>query len=544
MDPRTPSLALALVLASGVMSTTPTQAQSGVAQLTEAGAAERLRAALQTLSRQPNDLGALLTAGEAAFVLDDTAAATGFFTRARDIDRAAPRALAGLARIQLVQNMPIEALRLFAEAERAGYDPGLMGKDRGLAYDLVGDNSSAHAAYRAALAREDDAETRRRLAINLAIAGDVASFEETLLPLLRTDDRAASRTRAFGLSILGRSEEAVQIADAMMPADMALRLAPYLRTMDRLTATQQAAAANLGVFPRAADIGSRGTEIAAADPDQGARIGREADASLTPTGPQLGPAPAPGAADAPAESREVEAAPVAPRPVQARAASEPRRTVRRRSPPTDPLERTWARGGSGQVIVLPGSGQPPSMERQPETPNPQPSAEPAPSTEAPLPRGELPPIASTAGPTSPEPAPSPPAAAPPPVRVADAFADLPPPSAAARPTPGGVDVSQIGSLRTERETEPAHPARHWVQVATGRDRSALAFDWRRIVRSAEGLLDGRGPFVASWNGTNRLLSGPYPDRASAQARVKRLQEVGIDSFRFDSAAGEAVEPLE
>ena len=100
------------------------------------------------------------------------------------------------------------------------------------------------------------------------------------------------------------------------------------------------------------------------------------------------------------------------------------------------------------------------------------------------------------------------------------------------------------SAAPAREEPPSNPARHWVQVATGRDRSALAFDWRRIARGAEGALDGKGPFVASWGQANRLLAGPYDSPADAREAVNRLKALGIDSFTFASNDGEVVEALD
>ena len=81
------------------------------------------------------------------------------------------------------------------------------------------------------------------------------------------------------------------------------------------------------------------------------------------------------------------------------------------------------------------------------------------------------------------------------------------------------------------------------QVATGKDRDALKFDWRRIARKAEGLLDGKGPFVTPWVEANRLLSGPYDSATKAREMMNQLKALGVDSFIFTSAEGEAVEKL-
>jgi hypothetical protein len=122
---------------------------------------------------------------------------------------------------------------------------------------------------------------------------------------------AAQRARAFGLAILGDGERAAAIVEQVMPRDLALRLVPYLGYMPRLTKPQQAAAANLGIFPRAADIGR--------DDPRLARFAAEerADSRLAPAGPPLGARPTP----APAPERvatvtpvQVAAAPPQPQP--------------------------------------------------------------------------------------------------------------------------------------------------------------------------------------------------------------------------------------
>ena len=82
-----------------------------------------------------------------------------------------------------------------------------------------------------------------------------------------------------------------------------------------------------------------------------------------------------------------------------------------------------------------------------------------------------------------------------------------------------------------------------MQVATGKDRNALKFDWRRISRKAAGKLDDKGPFVTPWGEANRLLSGPYESAEKAREMVNELRKLDIDSFPFTSAEGEAIETL-
>ena len=277
--------ALAAVLGAG-MPLASLRAQEVVQALPPREAAQ-LNAALRRLATRPTDLDALVSAGNASLALNDPAAAQGFFARAATAAPSDSRVLLGLARVALEERRPVQALQGFAQAETAGVRPLDMAADRALAYDLVGDNATAQGIYRSVLAVGDSAEIRRRLAISLAISGNRTEFERILYPLLKDEDRAAFRTRAFGLAIMGRTDDAVGIADAMMPTDLALRMAPYLRYMPRLTKAQQAAAANLGAFPAATDIG-RDTADIAGYTAAGARIAARADTSLTPTGAPMG----------------------------------------------------------------------------------------------------------------------------------------------------------------------------------------------------------------------------------------------------------------
>jgi hypothetical protein len=109
-----------------------------------------------------------------------------------------------------------------------------------------------------------------------------------------------------------------------------------------------------------------------------------------------------------------------------------------------------------------------------------------------------------------------------------------------RPADGAVDITTI-QPRREAPRRPRRPRRRpvaepqWVQVATGRDVAALEFDWRRIKRSAGGLLDRYKPHVAAWGQTNRLVAGPFASASEAQDFVAKLKDKQLDSFRFTSA---------
>ena len=252
---------------------------------------ERLNDALRRLARNSRNLSALTDAGKASLALGDLEAAMGFFGRAEDISPNNASVKMGMAAVFLRLDRPIEALRMFSEAEAAGASSNAVASERGLAYDLVGNNTEAQASYLVALQRGGGAEVSRRLAISHAIAGNKEDFEIILKPLVASRDFAAFRARAFGLAILGETGEANAIASAVMPRDLASSMAPYLAYMPRLTKAQQAAAANLGIFPKAAEIGRddpRIAQYADGSSASGLASAQGAGARLAPQGEPLG----------------------------------------------------------------------------------------------------------------------------------------------------------------------------------------------------------------------------------------------------------------
>ncbi len=535
------------------------------------------------LARSPRNLDALIAAGTASLELDDVEAAVGFFGRAQELAPDDPRIKAGRAAAYVRTRRPVEALQLFREAEEAGVEINRLAGDYGLAYDLVGNNGEAQARYRRALARAPSDEITRRLALSQAIDGNAQGFEQTLRPLLARRDFAAYRTRAFGLAILGKADDAVAITEAVMPRAMAAKMEPYLRFMPTLSKAQQAAAGNLGIYPTAARIGRDDPRIAALSSAPAAeRAARTADSGLAPAGAPLG-----GGSDAQPPAADGETVAVASREEAERAVR-----VARREAASDPLSRSRQRPRivERQSTGSPSAGPPPVAvdEERLVTATAAPGQEPPPIEAVPARRlpeqaastGELPatsPVEATAnlkpvvvatldteaaspgfdlgrltnsGDSSEAPTAIGPETEPETASVADAFADLAAlVEAPTTPAAGAVDITAIEAPREiEREPEPApakpaHPSRFWVQVATGKDRSALKFDWRRLSRSADGLLDGKGPFVTPWGQTNRLLAGPYPNRDAARKALAALQEKDIDSFTFTSPEGQEIEPL-
>lgn len=208
-----------------------------------------LSSALGRLATNNNDTAALLDAGRASIELEDYRAAVGFLTRA---EQASPRdgaIKAALGSAMVHMESPTRALDYFGEAQLLGAPERLFLADRGLARDLLGQQDAAQRDYQLALSIAPNDELIRRYALSLGISGEADRGVQLLTPQLRTQDRAAWRSRAMILAMNGRDKEATEIVNATMPPALAQNILPYLMQMDRLNPAQQAAAAHFGRFP-------------------------------------------------------------------------------------------------------------------------------------------------------------------------------------------------------------------------------------------------------------------------------------------------------
>ncbi|MEQ1541957.1 MAG: tetratricopeptide repeat protein [Novosphingobium sp.] len=596
-------LSLASASALALLPAIPAGAQSvsqPVVQAVPGGSSMRLNAALGRLARNPRDVDALIEAGMASLAAGDGDAAIGFYQKADTLSPGNLRVKAGLAGAYALSGDPASAIPLFDEAEKLGLFEAARVSDRGLAYDMVGDPVTAQRYYREALMAGPSDETSRRLALSQAISGDRRGMEVTLGPLLQRQDKAAWRTRAFALAILGQADEAESIAKSTMPADLAAAISGYLRYMPKLTQAQQATAANLGQFPRAAEIGR--------DDPQLARFGRtravlaSASQSLTPAGQPLGAAKrtdkkdrkrdikAKGdaipvktvtlaaAAPPPVKATQEPVVPlpppvIAPKPVQVAVAPVPAPAA---APPVtkpDPVVTA--------PVTAPSTAPPPTPAPVATLPVTEPKPQPGFATlDTPATKFDLKPAA----------APSAPAAPAKPRSLAEVFADLTPPSREAEPQVGAVDLRklktpvaktalpdakaaaardkacEVPDPKTARSAKgktavkpatavckdpkddkakgPSHPSRYWVQLATGKDKKGLAFDWRKLVKDDPAVFKTRKGYTSAFGQSNRLLTGPFDSSAQAAVFLAQLKKAGVSgAFVWNSPAGQVVDAL-
>ncbi|MGN6817874.1 MAG: SPOR domain-containing protein [Sphingomonas sp.] len=350
--------------------------------------ADALAADMRLLAANPLDIEALITAGEITLRMGDNTAAAGFFGRAQKLDPLNPRVKAGMGSLLVRAERPGEALRRFQEAEARGLDPRNYAGDRGLAYDLIGEQERAQRDYRLALRVAPNDEITRRYALSMAISGRKKEALDLLDPLLRRSDRAAWRDRAFVLAMNGDPGGAQKIADSMMSPGLGAGLAPFFERLPSLSPTDRAFAVNFGELR--------------ATPE------RIADARMVPALPRLGPdptAPKVLAAAEPAKPRAVvdeskgrkkrhkdeglaPAVPVpAPAPAPVEVAMNPPRYVAPRPAPTPAPSPLPARVVTPAPVPrsTPAPTPVPPPVRVAETPRPTPAPAPASPPPAPTP---------------------------------------------------------------------------------------------------------------------------------------------------------------
>lgn len=572
-----------------------------------AAAVDSLNRNLALLSRSPQDVNALLGAGQAALDLGDIQAANGFFTRANMVNPRLGKAKLGLAIVQIALKQPTEAAVNFDAAEALGEQPQGHLNDRGLAYDLTGQQEKAQRDYQAALrAKPSDELARLRYAVSLGISGKVPDANQQLEQALATGDREAWRMRAFIFAMNGRIADARKVTQAVMPKGLADALDPYMQRLPLLTTSQKAAAAYYGEFPTNVlklaapePARDRPVQVAAATTERESsrnrrtrnneRTTRTAATTLAAAQPASAPVRAEPVPPPPQTDTPRPAAVTPPRAASTQLASNATSSPSR--PAGAPASRrpaaTTSTPASPPPVARPVVHQPqpqPSYEVPATTQLASGSVEPArsPSVQGPADPATTPPAAAAVPSIRPTPQPaaqaptpgfspsSQPIAAP--RSLGDTLASLDIPELERKPTVVTADMAAVARIQEQRrkaseaaavkakadaeakakadaakkvEAErkaklAANPSRNWVQVATGKDVDALAFDLRRMRRTyAEAIGDLAG-WTAEWGATRRLLVGPFKKPEDAKAVVTRITKSGGDAFIWQSEAGEEV----
>lgn len=591
------AIAIAILMSSVCLTPATASAQSSDNEIVnEPQAADDLRSAILRIGRRPTDSNALYDAGDAALKIGDPIVALDFFERAERLAPSSARIKSGLARTQLRLENPVEALRLFDRAIAIGENPRIIAFDRGLAYDLIGNFSRAQQEYSLASSVIASNELTIRQAISFSLAGNHDYADGLLNPLLRSNDPQAWRARSFLLAARGDLKQSYQIAKGFLPANDAENLRPYLKSMEKLTGAQQAAAVHFGHFPASNLIGKDAENIRIASSQTSLSAAVQAN-RLTPAGKPLGRnsqekksrrnndnKAKTAIVKKPSKKRQVEIASAAENDVKiaAIAANVSTNTpVKTESSPQilakSPDVSAVVNQEADSVAVTGPSFQ--SISSTAAKANSAaiqgPIASPKIATArtiAPLAEGEA--VFSQAAVTTSEDN----------ELDLDAFiASIEIPEEDESPV-AAVDLDSIKEEQRERREierlalakkraadrreaaarkkredaeraeakkiidakkaeEERNKARYWVQLATGRDAAALRFDYRRISRKQSDLFAGKSGSTSKWGQTNRLVVGPFDDLGTAKKFESEFRKGGGDGFVWRSGNGTIVTPL-
>jgi Flp pilus assembly protein TadD len=505
-------LGAGMVLAGGPASAA--QPATGFPQETSGDALSRN---LKTLAANPRSVDALTGAGRAALAVGDAQAALGFLARAEDESPRDGRIKMwiGSALVQLEQ--PHAAIKFFKDAADLGVSEGELAGDRGLAYDILGDQRHAQRDYRLALQQARSPEILCRLALSLAISGERDKALQTLDEQARGP--AVERTRALVLALTGDAADASRMVEASMPGPQGAALMPFLARLPSLSPADRALAVHLGHFPQDGRTAPAATY--AANDFRSNVVSMPADAAVNagrpdPRQPGLGRTTASLVRTAPAQADEEDAPPVRRVPTASLPAP-----VRTRAPAANGW--TLPAGTSSQ----PRSAPPVVAAAHPsETPpRTRPPAHPAAAASTP-PKSRLADLAATVA-TLPGPLA-------PPVRHAAYGPKVPAATATAAKKP---------AAPAGKKPEPKVAARIWVQLGIGDDEDALPSEYQRLKAKAGKLLAARAAWTAPMGETNRILVGPFPSKDEAQDFVNELAEKKLKAFAWTSPAGEKVAKL-
>jgi len=524
------------------------QATPSAPIISEPSGAAELRAAMRRISINPSDADAMADAGNASLALGDANAALNFFTRANTLRPGNSRIVSGLATATVRTENPFEALRLFDQAVRLGANERAIALDRALAFDLLGNFGRAQQDYKLARTASTSDDLIIRQAVSLSLAGQKEAADAMLLPLLQRNSASAWRARAFMLAARGDLRESTKVAQGFMDASSVLRMERFFRLMPSLTDAQKAAAIHLGHFPTGQAVGRDSEQVRRIASTQPQAPVVSGDNRLIPSGTALGQKTAP--------SRDNKSIPKTDTPrlgtATTRGKVEEPQTARIASVSNNalPVPET-ARPLVSAPLPKPASALPPAAVTPvaattasvPAVIAPQPTPSSG-STAEPLPIAPTLTVAAQA----PEPAPAERVASPS-FNLSAIVAAIDIPESEQRPSQIPVDLKKLKpvvkvdpKLAAKAKAEKDHPARFWVQIATG-NANALAFDYRKLSKTYAVLLKSRNAFTAEWGRTDRLLVGPFADQKAAKKWEGDFKKAGGDAFMWKSEMGEVVNPL-
>ncbi len=537
-----------------------------------------LAGALRTLSSEPRNFAALISAGRASLDMGDTQAAAGFYGRAEEVSPQSPVPKIGIGAAMTAMGDAKGAMTYYERASALGAPQSLLALDRGLAFDLLGQQAKAQSDYRAAMFGAQADEARRRLALSLAISRDVKGAAATLEPLLRRLDPGAVRTNAFVLALAGDREGARRTIDAALPGAGA-RFEPFFRLLPVLRADEKAKAVHLGDFPKDAaqryasaerissspvlSIGNK-SEIMVEQPRRTVQVQFTPPANAKVAKVKR-PKPAPTKVEAPRRAVREAAMPSTWLAMSRPTLDPSRYASKRRKPqaaavgtpqkaaPADPEPRPGIAAAESEA--RPGFTATDELLPVAEVPEPLVPVVTGPvqvATAEPIRTVELTPIDIPA----PEPVVTSEAEAAPPPRPLPKLEIKRPPAPKPKVELAKLDLGKKAKAEKAKEAEkskadkakeaakpkaPASP--YFVQLASGAHADRMAGEYKKIKAKKPSLFSGKNVQVTKGKDLFRLVIGPFKSKTDSGEFVNQLSKAGIDGFTYTAPDGMTFEKI-
>ena len=556
MIPSRTARALLLIAALGA-SSIPASAQYAVAPSTyDPGTS--LAGSLRTLSTDPRNFAALVAAGRASLDMGDTQAAAGFYGRAEEASPQSPVPKIGIGAAMTAMGDARGAMTYFDRATALGAPQSMLALDRGLAFDLLGQQAKAQSDFRVAMFGAQADEARRRLALSLAISRDIKGAGAMLEPLLRRRDPAAVRTNAFVMALAGDREGARRTIEAALPGAGA-RFEPFFRMLPVLRPEEKAMAVHLGEFPKDAAqryasaeripsspvlsisnepemvVASprRATPQVQVTPPSNARI-----AKVKPPKPLKPPKPAPALPEAPRTALREAAAP-STYMASVRPSLDPSRYASKRRKPEAAAAASPSKGPSADPEPRPGFSDDELMPvAVTETPEPL-----VPINNGAVLNGDGEPIRNVEATSTVTPDTAP-------IRMAETTVPprpLPkveikrPPAPRPKVELAKIDKAKSAAEKSRAMNQPASP--YFVQLASGAHAERMAVEYKKIKAKKPGLFSGRIAQVTNGKALFRLVIGPFKSKTDSGEFVNQLSKAGIDGFSYTAPDGMTFEKI-
>lgn len=523
----------ALIISAAAAITAPAQAQyGGQAAPAAESPQEALARNVRLVAANPRNFQALVAAGRAALATGDTQAAVGFYGRAEELSPGSWQPQAGMGAVMVAMGEPRGSFPYFSRALQLGATQMHIALDRGLAFDLIGDQANAQADYRVALLGAEADEARRRLALSLAISRDIKGAAAMIEPLLVRRDSEALRLNAFVLALAGDREGARRTIDAAMPG-AGMRFEPFFKVLPVLRPEEKAAAVHMGIFP--ADAAQR---YAQAEPIPSSPVVSIGNSSrprqqVNTSNSRARPKQPPKLAEAPRRAVQQAAQP-STYMAMVRPSLDPSRYASTRRPRTKEAGDAKARAAEPDPDPRP-EGRLDDIARMLSSPAGDQAdggqlvqvAEAQPAEPAFV-------FADNASQVS-----RPKVETQPPIVSRPKVESGPAPASKPKIDPKAAKLAAEKKAKAEADRKAREEAArlgvagaNWVQLAGGANQDRMGAEYRRLAAKAGSLLKSRSGYVTQGKDYFRLLVGPFATADEAQDFVTKLAKAGVDSFRW------------